>query len=85
MKNFLIFLLFIIGCSNAHLNGPHATPVVTDTDKCQLAEIHLKELKCIPTDQPYTKKGKSFTQFCQETQANGIFINPKCLSDLIIF
>jgi DNA transposition AAA+ family ATPase len=40
-------------------------------------------LQCIPTNQPYTKKGKSFTQFCQEKQAQGISIEPKCLSTIV--
>ena len=61
---------------------PHATPVVKDSDKCSVAETHLKDLNCIPKDQPYTKKGKTFTQFCQDKQEQGVFLNPACLATI---
>lgn len=88
MKRLLtIPLLFILslscnGCPPDPSVPPHPTPTVQDTDKCGAAEVNLKKLKCIPVDKPYTKKGKSFTQFCEETQAAGIFLNPKCLSEI---
>lgn len=30
-----------------------------------------------------TKKGKPFAQFCEEKQAEGVFVNPECLSSVI--
>ena len=57
---------------------PHATPAVQDTEFCAAADAHLVSLSCVSN--PYTKRGKTFTQFCQETQAAGIYLNPKCLS-----
>jgi hypothetical protein len=61
--------------------GETVPPPVTDgVEYCALAETHLKQLGCIPKDGPYTNKGKSFTQFCQETMGYGINIAPHCLS-----
>lgn len=59
---------------------PRPTPVVVDSVYCAEAEANLKKLHCIPENEPYTKKGKSFNQFCQEKQAQGVFLNPKCLA-----
>lgn len=76
-------LLFIVGCPN----GP--TPP-TDTAYCQAAEQNLQALcnrdqvankHCCEVVKP-TLKGKSFTQFCQETQGNLIHIFPQCLSKI---
>jgi len=75
MKKFL--LLFLISC----YPEPKPTPIVVDNYLCAAAETHLKELKCIG-EGSYTKKGKSFTIFCLETQQNGIFLNPKCLTEI---
>ena len=74
--------MFILSACGSESVMPHKTPEVKDTEKCEAAEQHLKELTCIPTDKPYTKRGKSFTQFCQETQNAGVFINPVCLSEV---
>lgn len=68
---------------------PTPTPVVTDTDSCKSAEQNLTNLckanaansYCCATVSP-TKKGKLFTQVCQEKQAEGVFLNPKCLSTI---
>lgn len=59
---------------------PKPTPIVTDTEQCDLAQINLLRLRC-PEGNP-TKKGKTFSDFCKETQNNGIFLNPKCLATL---
>ena len=56
---------------------PRPIKIVKDSELCKAAEIHLLELKC-EIGQP-TKKGKSFEQFCKETQEAGVFINPRCL------
>ena len=84
----LIVILAVLGLSVSDCNNsttfvnPQPVPVVKDSEFCQQAEVHLKELKCISSTQPYTKKGKSFTQFCQEKQDQGISIEPKCLSNI---
>ena len=79
MKKILI-LSILLGCHSEAM-PPHPPPVVTDTEWCEAAEVNLKSLKCIPTDKPYTKKGLTFTQFCQKKQEDGIFLNPKCLAN----
>jgi nitrous oxide reductase accessory protein NosL len=77
----LLVGLFLAACpGNNPAVPPRPTPVVVDTDQCAAAEANLKAQHCIPVDQPYTKKGKSFTQFCQDKQAQGIFLNPACLA-----
>lgn len=69
---------------------PKPTPVVTDTDQCGAVEQHLNDMcKADPVKNSYccevvapTKKGKSYTQFCQEKQAQGVFLNPKCVANV---
>ncbi len=58
-------------------------PVIANIQYCSTAEAHLKALGCIPSDKPYTLKGKSFSQFCQETMQNGINLHPDCLSKIV--
>lgn len=89
MKKILLVMLSSIitlnacsGCNEKEYVPPKPTPVVTDTEYCKPAEQHLKELKCIPSDKPYTKKGLSFEQFCHQTQDNGIYLNPRCLANI---
>jgi len=85
MKRLFLAALFILiavpGCPTQYVK-PHPTPIVTDSAFCKPAEVHLKELNCIPNDKPYTKRGKQYEQFCMETQENGIFLNPKCISEI---
>lgn len=69
----LVSSFILVACPN----GP--VPVITNIEYCQAAENHLKALGCIPTDKPYTLKGKQFHEFCQETMQNGINLSPKCL------
>lgn len=59
---------------------PQPTPIVTGTNYCDKAQENLLRLNCVEGHS--TKKGKPFAQFCRETQENGIFINPKCLSEI---
>jgi hypothetical protein len=72
----LVLAFILVACPK----GP--VPIITNIEYCQPAEIHLKELGCIPIDKPYTVKGKQFNEFCQETMQNGINLNPKCLSTI---
>lgn len=77
----LIIASMIISCpkqQNDLISTP--PPVKADIDWCQKAEINLKNLNCIPTNGPYTKKGLTFTQFCIKKQNDGIYLNPKCLA-----
>lgn len=59
---------------------PQPTPVVTDSDWCEKAQENLLRLQCAEGEP--TKKGKSFAEFCRETQENGIFLNPRCLAGI---
>lgn len=72
----VILGFLLIACPNAPV------PVSQNIEYCAPAEARLKELGCISKDAPYTNKGKSFTQFCQETMSNGINLRPKCLSKI---
>lgn len=67
-------------CTGANQNLPKPTPVVKETDYCSAAERRLLQLHC--SEGNPTKRGKTFTQFCYETQNNGIFLNPKCLAQI---
>lgn len=69
---------------------PRPTPIPTDTNLCESAEKHLDKMcksdaqgnsYCCAVVAP-TKKGKSFTKFCQDKQNEGIALNPKCLSEV---
>lgn len=84
MKKFLLYsltlLLINISCNPAANRGPRPTPVVRDSEYCYDAEENLKWLKC--EEGKPTKGGKRFAVFCIETQDNGIFINPLCLSKI---
>lgn len=81
------------GCpaqTNEPPTPPTPTPIVTDTDQCAPAEQHLHDLcSADPGKNNYccrvvapTKKGKSYTQFCQEKQNEGVFLNPKCIESV---
>jgi hypothetical protein len=87
MKKILLLSLLLIACDTTTQTTkvtpnipPTPTPLVIDSEYCGEAEVHLKEIACIPKNEPYTKRGKSFKQFCEETQENGVFLNPKCLT-----
>jgi hypothetical protein len=71
-----------LGCHGVTSNpvGPHPTPVVVDTDLCDVAEANLKALHC-PEGEP-TKRGERFGDVCRELHAAGIFVNPRCLSTI---
>lgn len=83
MKKILLFCLFLIGCPITPMEHPapaRPTPQVKDTNYCSLAEKHLKQLGC--EEAKPLKDGTTFTQFCEATQGNGVFLNPKCLSQI---
>ena len=69
---------------------PRPTPIPTDTNMCESAQQHLDQMcKADPSGNAYccavvasTKKGKTFTQFCQDKQNDGVALNPKCLSEV---
>lgn len=76
-----VLLSLFIGCDSCLQPPPsRPTPIVTDTDYCQAAEDNLIKLGC-QEGRP-TKTGKKFAAFCLETQQNGVFLNPKCLSTI---
>lgn len=83
MKKIFLSFCFLISFASCiePKTQPRPTPIVVDTDKCYLAEVKLKELHCI-SDGAFTKKGKSFSQVCEETQEAGVFMNPRCLSTI---
>lgn len=68
-----------VHCQTAY-SPPHPTPIVNDTNFCDAAQTNLLKLNC-SLGQP-TAKGKSFGDFCRETQNNGIEIDPKCLAGI---
>lgn len=84
----------IIGCQ-AHGtdtgNIIPVVPVVYGTEYCSYAQIHLYNLcqsdpgknhYCCEVVAP-TKKGKSFQDFCIETQNNGISLDPLCIIGIL--
>lgn len=80
LLSLLILTFCFTGCPiQDPITPARPTPIVKDTDACDDAEINLKALKCIPPG-PFTTKGKSFTEVCEETQNAGVFFNPKCLA-----
>jgi len=76
----ILIITLLVNCKNEAYVPPQPTPIVQDTEWCQAAEINLQQLDCIPDDQPYTKKGLTFTQFCEQKHEDGVFLNPKCLA-----
>lgn len=87
IKYFIFSSLILIGCPNPPKN-PGPAPAVVDTEFCNKAEQNLSELcykdreenaYCCAIVAP-TKKHKSFTQFCEDKQNQGVFLNPRCLA-----
>jgi len=58
------------------------SPVTKDIDYCSKAQENLETLGCIKKGESYTKKGKSYSEFCIDLQGKGIFTNPKCVAGL---
>lgn len=91
MKNliFCSFLFILIGCPQNPVT-PKPTPIVVDTEMCDTADKHLAQLcladseknkYCCMIGSP-TKKGKTYTQFCIEKQNQGVWLNPRCVSQI---
>lgn len=88
-------LVMASDCSGSSTNpvGPHPTPIVTDSASCEAAQANLLAEEGTPmakanglhhgcAEGEPTKKGKSFAQFCMETQKSGIALYPKCLAKI---
>lgn len=87
-------MLFVsVSCATTSTPNPQPapTPILADIEFCAPAETRLHDL-CLanPVENSYccqvvapTKKGKTFTQFCQESQNEGVTQNPKCISTII--
>lgn len=74
-------LFGLTGCPPPHSVPEPVIPEVKGSEWCDDAEKNLLALGC-EEGQP-TKKGKSFTDFCVETQRDGgIDLNPKCLASI---
>jgi hypothetical protein len=87
-------IALIIGCQPGSKPKPidyRETPKPLVNQSCSLAEKSLTD-KCKADSEKnfyccqvvsLTKKGKSFTQFCEETQNAGIALNPECIANII--
>lgn len=88
MKSALIvatlFLLLLPSCSDNSKSNvqPVVLPPVDGIEYCGAAQQHLQDLGCIPKSKPYTAKGKSFKQFCEDTMNNQINLHPNCLANI---
>lgn len=87
---FAIIIALVISCQPRKADY-RETPTPTGSEYCGLAEQHLMTMcRANPEDNLYccqavssTKKGKNFTQFCEETQNAGIALNPECISKIV--
>lgn len=83
-RSFLLSALLVFaglpGCPAPERVVPEpVVPEVKDSEWCAAAEKNLLALGC--EEGKPTKRGKSFTDFCVETQKEGgIDLHPKCLS-----
>lgn len=73
----------LVGCPST-LPPPHP---VTDTDKCDAAELKLQELQCKDVRGRLiggpNLSGAPFAETCRTNQQEGgIWMNPKCLSEI---
>jgi hypothetical protein len=78
----VVFLL--CGCPNDRSFNPQPVP---DSELCSAMCVHLRELNCEegrplydsgrlgPKDVP----NKTCEEFCTEQQAQGVFVNPRCV------
>lgn len=76
----LAFACCALGCPSEPVVPEPVVPKVEGSEWCEPAQKNLLALGC-EEGQP-TKEGKSFSDFCKETQANGIDLNPKCLASI---
>jgi len=86
MKKILLFLLCLTllgaNCNNTQNHNLRPKPTAESTSYCKAAETNL--LNVCPLYAQPTKtmisNGETFKDFCENTQNNGIFIDPECLS-----
>lgn len=85
-----IFSFIIIGCEFSTPKVYHGQfREAKETEYCIKAEAHLKSINCeegndLKTINPKTKQSYTFTEFCEEEQDKGnVFLNPKCLSEIL--
>lgn len=75
----LSLLLLLPGCP-----GPHPAVLPTDSDKCAMAEAQLLKLQCRDSRGELlggpNKHGVDFTSRCKAIQAQGVPLNPTCIS-----
>lgn len=78
--NLLVFfsLLFMLDCKIK--DQTIKKDFTLDMGYCAEAEKNLLKLDC--KEGKPTKRGKTFYQFCQETESNGIFLNAQCLTKI---
>ncbi len=90
MRNIIILVTLavtLLGCPpRTEPASPNPQPV-PDSELCPVMCTHLRELKCEEGEAVYDsdKPGpvdvpnKTCEDFCTEQQANGIFVNPRCV------
>lgn len=81
MKKIIIIALFLMAC-NENKTPPRPTPIVKDTEFCELAGKNLQEQDCIDNANKFTPAGKSFCQFCKDKHSEGVYLNPQCLANI---
>ncbi len=75
---YYILAIIVLGCGPSQPGPvPPPTPVVVDTDQCGAAGSNIAK---VCPELAATPSGKSFAAFCEETQDNGIALNPVCLA-----
>lgn len=88
MKNILVvfmlsFVSLVYGCRGSESKtAPRPNPKVVDSNLCESAGKNLETRGCIPDATHFTKRGLSFKEFCENTQNEQIWLNPKCLSEI---
>lgn len=89
MRQFLLAfgaILTLLGCPGDRVRSPNPIPV-PDTELCGAMCDHLASLGCpeskpvYDSDEPGPRRipNLTCTRFCEKQQANGIFINPRCV------
>lgn len=68
------------GCSGSKITPVPNPAVITDTNMCEPACKHLRELHC-PQGEPLSD-GTSCETVCVNTQKHGVWLNPTCVITL---
>ena len=79
-----LFIVYAPACHHEAPVEPRPQPaVITDSNYCRSAGENLYKRGCISDKDKFTRLGKSFEQFCKETQLEGhVWLNPKCLAEI---